>query len=72
MPDIRVVEAGPECLVEYARIPIAFRVEAIYRVREQAKAYADEALASLNDIPYSDEGKAILKDAVEFIVNREL
>lgn len=41
-------------------------------VRAQALAYAEEALASLNEIPLSDDGKAILKDAVEFIVNREL
>jgi len=34
MPDIRVVERGPECLADYARIPIAFRVETIYRVEE--------------------------------------
>jgi GNAT superfamily N-acetyltransferase len=34
MPDIRIVETGPECLAEYARIQIAFRVESIYRVEE--------------------------------------
>ena len=41
-------------------------------VREQAKHYANEALTNLDSIPYNDNGKAILKDAVEFIVNREL
>lgn len=41
-------------------------------VRSQAKHFADRALAHLNSIPYNDDGKAILKDAVDFIVNREL
>ncbi len=41
-------------------------------VRDQAKHYANEALAYLDAVPYSDDGKAILKDAVDFIVNREL
>jgi geranylgeranyl diphosphate synthase type II len=41
-------------------------------VRSQAKRFADEALADIDNIPYSDEGKKILKDAVQFIVNREL
>ena len=41
-------------------------------VRDQAKGFAAEAMALIADIPYSGEGKAILKDAVEFIVDREL
>ena len=41
-------------------------------VRNRAKTFADEALAHLENVPYSDEGMAILKDAVDFIVNREL
>ncbi len=41
-------------------------------VRAQAKSFADEALAGIDAIPYSAEGKIILKDAVRFIVNREL
>ncbi len=41
-------------------------------VRDQAKFFADEALVHLDNVPYSDDGKAILKDAVDFIVNREL
>ena len=41
-------------------------------VRGQAKHFADQALAELDNVPYSDEGKVILKDAVDFIVNREL
>ena len=41
-------------------------------VREHTLHYADKALACLNDIPFSDDGKAILRDGVEFIVNREL
>ena len=36
MSDISVVEAGTERLAEYARIPIAFRVESVYRVEETA------------------------------------
>ena len=41
-------------------------------VRGQAKTFADEALAHLDHVPYSNDGKAILRDAVDFIVNREL
>ena len=41
-------------------------------VRSQAKNFANQALAHLDSIPYNDDGKAILKDAVDFIVNREL
>ncbi|MFO7618367.1 MAG: polyprenyl synthetase family protein [Thermoplasmata archaeon] len=41
-------------------------------VRSRAKAFAAEALACIDEIPYTEEGKAILRDAVEFIVNREL
>ena len=41
-------------------------------VRSQAKRFADDALAGIDEIPYSGEGKMILKDAVQFIVNREL
>jgi geranylgeranyl diphosphate synthase type II len=41
-------------------------------VRARAKSFAKEAMASIDDIPYSEEGKDILRDAVEFIVNREL
>ncbi len=40
--------------------------------RSQAKNFADEALVHLDSIPYNDDGKAILRDAVDFIVNREL
>jgi geranylgeranyl diphosphate synthase type II len=41
-------------------------------VRARAKAFAEEAMLKIDDIPYSQEGKDILKDAVRFIVNREL
>ncbi|MDD4307515.1 MAG: polyprenyl synthetase family protein [Thermoplasmata archaeon] len=41
-------------------------------VRGQALKFADEAMAHIDNIPYSDEGKQILSDAVRFIVNREL
>ncbi len=41
-------------------------------IRNQAKHFANKALAELDNVPYSDEGKVILKDAVDFIVNREL
>jgi geranylgeranyl diphosphate synthase type II len=40
-------------------------------VRAQALAFADEAMSRIDDIPFSDNGKTILKDAVQFIVNRE-
>ena len=41
-------------------------------VRARALAFADEALAGIDGIPYSADGKVIFKDAVHFIVNREL
>jgi geranylgeranyl diphosphate synthase type II len=41
-------------------------------VRKRAIGFAKEAMKGIDEIPYSDEGKAILRDAVEFIVNREL
>lgn len=41
-------------------------------VRSQAKRFAGEAMVGIDEIPYSDEGKTILRDAVQFIVNREL
>jgi geranylgeranyl diphosphate synthase type II len=40
-------------------------------VRSQARKFADDALSKIDDIPYSPEGKAILMDAVQYIVNRE-
>jgi len=55
------------------------RIIALYRkhgcrewVRDQALQFAERALAHLNDVPISDDGKLILRDAVDFIVNREL
>lgn len=41
-------------------------------VRTRALAFADEAILNIDEIPYSAEGKNLLKDAVQFIVNREL
>jgi geranylgeranyl diphosphate synthase type II len=41
-------------------------------VRKRAKTFAKEAMGSIDELPYSEEGKSILRDAVEFIVNREL
>ena len=40
--------------------------------RERVKAFAAEAKEMLRKIPYSNEGKEILDDAVDFIVDREL
>ncbi|MCK5023984.1 MAG: polyprenyl synthetase family protein [Thermoplasmata archaeon] len=55
------------------------RIIALYKkhgckewVRDQAKYFSQHALVYLDDVPYSDSGKEILKDAVDFIVNREL
>ncbi|MBU4032456.1 MAG: polyprenyl synthetase family protein [Candidatus Thermoplasmatota archaeon] len=41
-------------------------------VRARAKTFALEALPLIDGIPYSEEGKAVLRDAVQYIVNREL
>jgi geranylgeranyl diphosphate synthase type II len=40
--------------------------------RERGLAFAAEAKERLGEIPYSNEGKALLEDAVDFIINREL
>lgn len=40
-------------------------------VRARALAFADEALAAVDSIPYTPEGRRILRDAIGFIVNRE-
>ena len=54
-----VVEAGTERLAEYARIPIAFRVESVYRVEEPAGglglALREEPVAA----PYTKDYDAI-------------
>lgn len=42
------------------------------RVRELVKKFAGDARTTLDDIPFSDEGKEILADAIDFIVDREL
>jgi geranylgeranyl diphosphate synthase type II len=39
-------------------------------IRLQTNKYADLARLSLEQVPYSDEGKEILNDAIDFIVNR--
>jgi geranylgeranyl diphosphate synthase type II len=39
-------------------------------IRLQTNKYADLARLNLEKVPYSDEGKEILNDAVDFIVNR--
>ncbi|MHC4146313.1 MAG: polyprenyl synthetase family protein [Planctomycetota bacterium] len=41
-------------------------------VRASAKDFAERAIQDLEKVPYSEEGKRILTDAVDFIVNREL
>ncbi len=42
-------------------------------VREKAKTFAEEAKVNLNEIPnFSVEGLDILRDATDFLVNREL
>ena len=41
-------------------------------VRTRAKDFAEKALADLDSIPYNDNGKTILRDAIYFIVNREV
>ena len=41
-------------------------------VRSQTMKFAEEAMSRISDIPYTPEGKVILADAVQFIVNREL
>jgi geranylgeranyl diphosphate synthase type II len=41
-------------------------------VRLQTNKYADLARLNLEKVPYSEDGKEILLDAIDFIVNREL
>ncbi len=41
-------------------------------VRDSAKDFAERAKQYLEKVPYSDDGKKILVDAIDFIVNREL
>ncbi len=41
-------------------------------VRELVKKFANDARTVLDDIPFSDEGKNILADAIDFIVDRKL
>ena len=41
-------------------------------VRLRTMKFADLARLNLEKVPYSDEGKEILLDAIDFIVNREL
>jgi geranylgeranyl diphosphate synthase type II len=56
----------------------ADRVIALYEkhgcrewVRQCALAFAEESLKDIDAIPYSPEGKSIVRDAVKFIVNRD-
>lgn len=61
MPDIRVVERGPECLADYARIQIAFRVESIYRVEEAEGGLGMVLHEEPVDEPYVKDYDAIEK-----------